>query len=134
MGVPTGDPQELFVPDEAKPAGAAVDADGRVTCVLCGAKVALVETEVVGLGYRCAACTQKSLVSDARGVPPLSASLTPSEIARLRTMAKRLMLSGAGGMVLGVVVAFISFKAGYYTFFFGMMWLGYGLFRWRRAR
>jgi len=48
---------ELVVPDLTPPARAAVAADGMVACVTCSARLPVGEADVVGLGYRCTACT-----------------------------------------------------------------------------
>ena len=52
-------PPPLYVPDLAPPVGAKVDA-GHVICVVCGARVALAQADIVGQGYRCTPCGQRA--------------------------------------------------------------------------
>jgi hypothetical protein len=99
---------ELFVPDLTKPAGATVDADGNVTCVTCHAKLPQAKADVVGLGYRCPACTAKAELAQLTGGPSdIDANLTSSDRGALRAFGWKAI--GLGVALLGGGVAVYAF-------------------------
>lgn len=96
-------PPPLYVPDLAPPVGARVDA-GHVTCVVCGARVALAQADIVGQGYRCAPCGQRAELAALSGAgddPALH--LGHSDVVGLAASGGRLALLGAALLALGIV-------------------------------
>ena len=89
----------IHVPDLSKPAGAAVDAHGEVTCVACGKHLPVGDADIVGLGYRCAACSERATADD-----DVAANLPPSERSLLQKLPKRSSFVLAGCVLLAVAV------------------------------
>jgi hypothetical protein len=100
------DAPPLYVPDLSKPAGAAVDADGNVTCIQCQQKVSLKRADVVGQGYRCPPCSARAEINALSG--------GPSDVGANLSLADRRGLSGAGAammipgvlMIIGALILF----------------------------
>lgn len=95
-------PPPLYVPDLAPPVGAKVDA-GHVTCVVCGARVALAEADIVGQGYRCTACGQRAELAALNGAgddPALH--LSHGDVVGLAASGGRLAFLGMVLLALGL--------------------------------
>ena len=94
---------EIVVPDLTKPAGAQVDADGNVRCVTCGKTLPVGDADVVGLGYRCVACSARTSADD------LNANLDVPDRARiLPPINGRKFLVGGGVLLVVAVVMWIA--------------------------
>jgi len=99
---------ELFVPDLSKPTGALVDADGNVTCVTCHATLPQAKADVVGLGYRCPACTATAELSKLTGGrSDIDANLTSGDRGALRAF---------GWKAIGLGVALVGGGLAVYAF------------------
>jgi len=95
---------ELFVPDLTKPAGAAVDAAGNVTCVTCGTQLPVAKADVVGQGYRCPPCTAKADLARLTGGPSdIAANLSAADRDGMRAFGLKFIGLGvlmiAGGVL-----------------------------------
>ena len=100
-------PPPLNVPDLAPPVGAKVDA-GQVICVVCGARVALAQADIVGQGYRCTPCGQRAELAALGGAgddPALH--LSHGDVVGLSASGARLAL--LGGVLLAIGVAAIVY-------------------------
>ena len=97
-------PPELYVPDLTKAAGAVIDADGNVTCVACGNKLPVAKADIVGQGYRCAACTGKAQLAALTGGSDVDANLSASDRKDLRNAGLKMILPGVGLLVAGICV------------------------------
>jgi len=98
---------DIIVPDLSKPAGSVIDAAGMVTCIACGRRLRIARADIVGLGYRCGACTAKAQIAELdRGEADVTANLTPSDQARLPRLltGPQLILLGIGCLVLAVLL------------------------------
>jgi hypothetical protein len=89
----------IHVPDVTKPAGAAVDAHGEVTCVACGKHLPVGDADIVGLGYRCAACSEK-----ATGDDDVAANLPRTERSLLKKLPSRTSFVITGCVLLAVAM------------------------------
>jgi hypothetical protein len=100
-----GQPPPLFVPDLSKPATAAVDADGNVTCIQCKTKLPLSRADVVGQGYRCPACSARAEISQLSGGPSdISANLSHADRRGMHNAGMALIVPGVLMIVGGVVL------------------------------
>jgi hypothetical protein len=98
---------DIIVPDLRRPAGAVIDAAGKVLCIACGMRLPIARADVVGLGYRCGSCSGAAQIAELdRREADLAANLTPSEQARLPRLltGPQLILLGVGALVLAVVL------------------------------
>jgi len=137
MGIYRDDaPPPLFVPDLTPPAGAAVDADGHVTCLACGVKLPLSKADVVGLGYRCLACTEKAeLAALTAGASDVAVNLSAGDRKALRRAGWKLIAPGVLAIVAGIAVAaFASARPAGYLIFGGIGSCMLGFWRMRAAR
>ena len=91
---------EIHVPDLSKPAGAAIDAHGEVTCVACGKHLPVADADIVGLDYRCAACSEQATADD-----DVAANLPPSERSLLQKLPKQSSFVLAGAECCSAVAA-----------------------------
>jgi DNA-directed RNA polymerase subunit RPC12/RpoP len=99
---PVADPaMEVYVPAGAliKPAGANANLDGTVTCIACGRSLPPAQADIVGEGYRCAACSTQAELARADG---------HSDIASHLSKRDRRELSGSGAMNAGGLVCLIG--------------------------
>jgi hypothetical protein len=131
-----GNAPELFVPDLRKPAGAAIDADGNVTCVTCGTKLAMARADVVGQGYRCPPCTGKAHVEAlSNGTSDAAANLNPAEREAMYSSGQKLLGTGIAAIIGGVCLFLIGLpRAGGFIFIAGLAGAGSGYSRMRGAR
>lgn len=98
-------PPPLHVPDLSPPPGAQIER-GQVTCVVCARAVLLASTDVVGLGYRCAPCSQRAEFARLGGggdAPSLH--LDSGDANRLAASGDRSTLLGLVMLVGGVALA-----------------------------
>ena len=97
---------DIIVPDLRKPAGSVVDAAGKVTCIACGRQLRLSRADIVGLGYRCGACTAKAQIAELDGSADVAANLTSEEQTRLPKLmtGRQLIWLGIGCLVLAVLL------------------------------
>lgn len=107
----------LHVPDEAlrKPAGAEVGADGRVACISCKERFPLSAVDIVGQGYRCAACSHQAHVASLdRGGANVDAGAHLSRGARedLRRQAGLFMMGGGVLLVVGIGIFIATLSSG----------------------
>lgn len=96
---PVADPaMEVYVPAGAliKPAGAAHNLDGSVTCVACGQSIALAQADIVGEGYRCAACSHRAEVARAHGQSDVGSHLSRRD--------RRELMGGGAANIGGVLL------------------------------
>lgn len=94
-------PPPLFVPDLAPPLGARVE-HGQVTCVVCGAQVALAQADIVGQGYRCAACSQRAdLAALAGAAADPALHLSHGDVVGLTASGRRLTWLGLLLLAIG---------------------------------
>jgi hypothetical protein len=77
------DPTELQLPTDTAP----VPVAAVVTCVHCAREVRLGDSDVVGLGYRCAACSTQAELGELAGRPDVADHLTPSDRDRFARAA-----------------------------------------------
>jgi len=89
----------LYVPDLTPSPASVVDMAGRVGCVTCGRLLPFDESEVVGLGFRCRAC---SLAAQVAGTS-VAAHLTAIEHARV--VQGRLAVTAATIVLVVLLVA-----------------------------
>jgi hypothetical protein len=103
---------------------APVPATETVTCVRCGRPIRLQDSDVVGLGYRCNACSIQAELEEANGRPDLADNLGAADRARLarrgqHTASVGVLLIGLG-LVVPAAVALASVPAairiGIFTF------------------
>ena len=123
-------PPELFVPDLTRPAGAAIDADGNVTCVTCGTKLPVAKADVVGQGYRCPPCSAKADLAKLTGGPSdIAANLSDGDRAGMRAFGAKfiglgILMAVGGGLGYGAIGPFRVFGyllvAGLGSIFFGV--------------
>ena len=105
MGMFQNDPPPLFVPDLKKPAGAAVDDAGMVTCIACSTKLPLAQADIVGQGYRCAPCSAKAQIQNlATGRSDMADNLSSEDRAAMRAFGFK-AIAGGVAMILGGVAA-----------------------------
>jgi hypothetical protein len=129
-----GDPPPLYVPDLTKPAGATVDADGKVTCIGCQTKLPLSRADVVGQGYRCAACSSKAELNALTGGPSdVGANLSVEDRRGLRRAGAAMIVPGIL-MILGGLIAIPYFRRlPAYLIVAGIAGIGAGVGRMRAA-
>jgi len=100
-----GQPPPLFVPDLSKPATAAVDADGNVTCIQCQTKLPLSRADVVGQGYRCPGCSARAEINALSGGPSdVGANLSASDRHGMHNAGLAMLVPGILMIVGGVVL------------------------------
>lgn len=131
------DAVELNIPTSSEPVAAA----DRVACVHCKRVVALRETDVVGLGYRCRACSDRAELGELTGAPDVSDHLVAADRARFSAAGRRifvraLILSGAMG-ALGIFVLVVmpnpaAIKLILLALITGIAVGGHGYARWKR--
>jgi hypothetical protein len=98
-------PPPLFVPDLTKPAGAVLDAAGNATCVTCSARQPVARMDVVGQGYRCAACSHKAQITAlTTGQDDMSANLSAGDRSSLKRSGLALIATGVAGIVGGIAL------------------------------
>lgn len=98
-------PPPLFVPDLTKPAGAAIDASGNVGCISCDTRLPPAKMDIVGQGYRCAPCSHRAQINMlAHGDGDVSANLSSDDRSALSSAGLKLVASGAGVTILGIVL------------------------------
>ena len=92
---------KIRVGDLSRPPGAAVDAHGEVTCVTCGKHLPVGEADIVGLGYRCAACSETATADD-----DVAANVPPAERSLLQKLPSRrsLVVTGVGLLALAAIM------------------------------
>jgi hypothetical protein len=103
-------PPPLHVPEGAfsRPAGAAVDPDGKVACATCGARLLLAQADVVGEGYRCVACSARAHVAQLEGRSGgAAAHLSHAERSTLREAGRRMVRHGVLALLVGVLLVLI---------------------------
>lgn len=108
-------PPPLQVPPGAftPPAGAAVDADGRVGCVGCGVRLPMAGADVVGQGYRCPPCSQRAQIAELHGHSDAGAHFSPTDRTRLRAAGTRQILLGVLALMGALVaIAALSERSG----------------------
>lgn len=128
------DAPPLYVPDLTKPAGAAVDAEGNVTCINCGAKLPLARADVVGQGYRCAPCTAKAELAALSGGPAdVAANLSLDDRRGLRSAGAAMIIPGVLMIVGGVVTIPFLRRLPVYLIVAGIASCGAGVARMRAA-
>ena len=102
-------PPPLFVPDLTKPAGAVLDESGRATCITCGTKQPLAQMDVVGQGYRCAACSHKAqIMALTTGQDDMSSNLSSGDRSKLRSSGIALIATGIAGVVGGIALLAVT--------------------------
>lgn len=132
---------ELVEPTPAAPVPAAAE----VTCVRCGAKVALADSDLCGLGYRCRACTLRAEVDELEGKADVADHLVAADRARFAEQGKQLAIkAGLVGALIAVagvglmLVAPAGSSGWLKVMMSGLMVAlaigGRGLDRWRRFR
>ncbi len=121
-----------YVPAGAleRPAGAVVNASGEVTCVVCNSRVPLASADVVGMGYRCAACSHRAELARLTGGGDAASHFTRSERTEVARSGLILVFAGVGAVFLGVLLmAFLFFRAGIILIVGGISMAGTGLSR-----
>ena len=86
------DPPPLYVPDLARPLGAAVDPAGLVSCCVCAQRVAVSSADVVGQGYRSQRAEVMGLAAGQRD--DVSLHLSQHERERMRRSGVRMTIIG----------------------------------------
>src|SRR5215471_11286101 len=134
-----GEAADVVEPTETPP----VPAADRVTCVHCKQVVPLAETDVVGLGYRCRACTDRAEIDEENGEPDINDHLNAADRAQFAAWGRRLALRGLGLSLLlaalGVAMLYVfpsmaAIKLLILSMLVLLMIGGLGLERWRRFR
>jgi hypothetical protein len=98
-------PPPLYIPDLSKPAGAALDEAGLAACITCKTRLPPAKLDIVGQGYRCAGCTHKAQIDMlAHGGGDVSANLSSEDRSALSSAGMKLVASGVGITLLGVVL------------------------------
>ncbi len=98
-------PPPLYVPDLSKPAGAALDESGNAACITCKMRLPPAKMDIVGQGYRCAPCSHKAQIDMlAHGGNDVSANLSGADRDALSSAGVKLVASGVGVTILGVVL------------------------------
>jgi hypothetical protein len=87
-----------------KPAGATVDGQGHVRCVICQATVPLASADVVGQGYRCSACSHKAELALLTGGGDAAAHFNAAERTELAHSGMLTMIGGATFMAVGLLL------------------------------
>lgn len=120
-----------YVPEEAKqrPAGAAVDGAGMVSCVACQQRIPLTKADVVGLGYRCVPCTHKAELAKLTGGGDAASHFTANERRGLTTSGTQLVIGGIGVLILGGLLLPFAIKPGIIVLVAGATMLSIGLGR-----
>lgn len=90
---------EIRVGDLSKPPGAAVDASGEVVCVSCGKHIPVGDADIVGLGYRCAACSEIATADD-----DVAANVPRSERSLLKKLPSRASFVITGCVLVAVAM------------------------------
>jgi hypothetical protein len=122
-----------YVPDLSRPTGAAVDAAGNVTCVVCATQLPMAKADVVGLGYRCPACTAQAQIRELQtGTTSASADLSESDRAAMRAHAQQMIWGGVGLTLLGALLT-PFFRKGFVVLIAGLGSIGAGWTRHRHA-
>lgn len=100
-----------YVPEDTftRPAGAAVDVDGKVACVTCAVRLPLAQADVVGEGYRCVACSGQAHVAALEGRPGGGAAhFSEKERSTIRASGQRMARNGVlvclAGLLLFVIL------------------------------
>ena len=121
-----------YVPPEAlyKPAGAAVDAEGQVACVTCQTRVPVATADVVGMGYRCAACSHKAEIARLTGGGDAASHFSANERQHLASAGMVTAIGGGAVILLGVaLIAFARLRYGALCVVGGISMIGVGLTR-----
>lgn len=120
-----------YVPLEARtqPAGAKVEA-GQVSCVICQAKVPLADADVVGMGYRCSACSQRAELAKLTGGGDAASHFSASERQHLAASGLWTIYGGVAVMILGIaLLGFWFLRSGIACLVGGGAMIGVGLAR-----
>jgi hypothetical protein len=89
-----------------------VPARATVSCVHCSRVVPLAETDVVGLGYRCRACTDRAEIGELVGRPDVADHLDIADRARFAESARRYgiraLVTAAAMVVIACILLAVS--------------------------
>ena len=128
------DHPDPYIPAETFRPPPAANHDNQVACVICRAMAPLAKADVVGMGYRCQACSHEAELAILTGGGDAASHFSAAERKGLSRSGLTLVVMGALVMLLGVVLlGFLRPRWGLMTVVGGVAMMGTGWSRHQAA-